>query len=145
MVEGCITSGMLVNVNLAIECGGMNEDLFIDCVDYEFCYRCNEMGYRLLLYTKNIMHHCVGESREYDVLGFKFVSENEKFFRLYYIFRNSLYVMNRYSHTRWRSIISLCKRFIKVILVEDDKVRKIRYITKGIHDYFFNKMGKIKY
>ncbi len=139
----CITSGMLLNVKLAIQCGGMDEKMFIDDVDYEFCYRCNEKGYKLYLYPKNMMSHKIGESKSYSILGFKFTSKNEKYFRLYYIFRNALYVAGKYSYVRKDRIKMLSKMIVKIILVEDDKIRKFRYIGKGLKDYFLNRMGKM--
>lgn len=39
-----ITSGMIVNVAMARQAGGFDEDYFIDYVDYEFCYRCVRGG-----------------------------------------------------------------------------------------------------
>ena len=143
-IDRCITSGMIVNVNIAIESGGFCEDLFIDEVDYEFCYRVNDKGYGLVRYPHKIMQHFIGNEKTYSILGYKFASDNESYFRLYYIYRNCLYVMREYPHTRKKYMWALLKRTIKIIIAEDDKMRKIKYILKGIKAFFFNKMGKLQ-
>lgn len=141
-VDRCITSGMLLNVKKALFCGGFDERLFIDEVDHEFCYRCNSMGYKLYKYAKKIMNHKIGNNKQYKILGVAFFSDNEKYFRQYYIFRNSLYVMKKYKTIRWRYAFGLLKRLIKIVLVEKDRRRKIDYIIEGIIDFAGNKMGR---
>ena len=141
LVDRCITSGMLLNVKLAIDSGGFDEKLFIDEVDFEFCYRCNLMGYKLYKYPVKIIDHHVGNYKKYKICGFRFTSDNEKYFRQYYIFRNSLYVMKRYRNMRIQYTFTLLKRLIKIILVEEDKKRKCIYIAKGIKDFVIDKMG----
>lgn len=143
-IDRCITSGMILNVKIAYRYGGFCEDLFIDEVDYEFCYRLNKEGFKLIRYPHKIMQHYIGNEKIYSLFGFKFSSENEKYFRLYYIYRNCLYVMNEYKDIRGKYILTLLKRTIKIILAEDDKVRKIKYALKGVKAYFTHETGKMK-
>lgn len=143
-IDRCITSGMILNVKIAVECGGFCEDLFIDEVDYEFCYRVNERGFKLIRYPYKVMKHYIGNEKICSVAGVKFSTENERYFRLFYIYRNCLYVMSKYKHTRKKYIIALLKRTIKIIIAEDDKMRKIKYAFKGIKAFLFNQMGKLK-
>lgn len=49
---GCITSGNIINISIALSCGGFDENLFIDSVDEEFCIRCQKYGFLLYEYTK---------------------------------------------------------------------------------------------
>lgn len=142
-IDRCITSGMLLNVRNALSCGGFDEKMFIDEVDFEFCYRCNAKGYELYKFPVQIMNHKIGDSKKYKILKFTFTSDNEKYFRQYYIFRNSLYVMKRYRNVRIQYTFTLLKRLIKIILVEEDKKRKCIYIAKGIKDFMIDKMGAI--
>lgn len=149
--ERAITSGMIVNVQLAYDCDGFDEKLFIDEVDYEFCYRCNAKGYKLQLYPVCIMNHTIGEPIFNNIakpvswfLGKKsFEAQNEKPFRLYYIYRNSLYVASKYGMIR-KYYYSLLKRLVKIIFAEPDKREKINYIVRGISDYYLGKMGKLE-
>ena len=82
-----ITSGNLINTR-AIRDTGMRfrEDLFMDQVDFEFCLRLNKIGYNILQYKKILMKHEIGTR----VNGIK---EYENRTRMYYIIRNSLYLV----------------------------------------------------
>ena len=150
-IERAITSGMILNVQIAYDCGGFDEKLFIDEVDHEFCYRCNNMGYKLQLYPVCIMKHTIGEPEYINIakplswiFGKKtFEAYNEKPFRLYYIYRNSLYVAFRYNMV-WQYFITLLKRFVKIILGEADKVVKVKFVIHGILDYFRGRTGKLE-
>lgn len=140
----CITSGNIINVPIAIKCGGFDENLFIDSVDEEFCLRCNQSGFLLYEYTRKIMIQKVGNPKEINLGPLKIcTTTNHNYIRLYYIMRNGLYVAQKYPETvkHYRSMI--IRRIIKVIFFESDKIRKLRFIKKGIMDFFHHKMGKL--
>ena len=48
-VKGCITSGSLVKVNAWRDVDGFDADMFIDGVDFDFCYRLCEKGYKIIM------------------------------------------------------------------------------------------------
>lgn len=96
VVQTCITSGNIINVPIAILCGGFDENLFIDEVDSEFCYRCNKAGYTLYKYNKIVFTHHLGNPIHKNILGFHYTAVNESYFRQYYIIRNRLYVASKY-------------------------------------------------
>ncbi|MBC3537869.1 glycosyltransferase [Megasphaera hominis] len=141
-VEKCITSGNIIRIKTAICCGGFDENLFIDEVDHEFCYRCNKAGYRLLKYKRNILIHALGHPLHKNILGFHFNTLNEGYIRQYYIFRNKLYVCHKYPERRYLEYKAMLKWFTKIILGEPDKLKKILYIYQGFRDYYRKKFGK---
>lgn len=143
-VESCITSGNIINIDIAIKAGGFDERLFIDEVDNEFCYRCNKMGFKLIRYNKSIMNHKVGTPLYGSILGRKFITENHSYVRAYYIFRNCLYVSSRYPQKRLFYYNILIRRFIKLLLAGTGKKKKCLYILKGILDYKRGVVGKLK-
>lgn len=49
-VKLAITSGSILNVTIAKQLGSFDENLFIDEVDSEFCYRAQKMDIRLLYF-----------------------------------------------------------------------------------------------
>lgn len=144
VIEKCITSGNLINVDMALACGGFDENLFIDEVDSEFCYRCNRYGYRLLKYNKNILLHSIGHPIPINVLGFHFTALNESPIRQYYIFRNRCYVATHYPETRKELFVVTLKWIIKIILAEPNKMKKLTYAWRGIVDFKKNRFGKIR-
>lgn len=99
-VKTCVTSGNIVRIKLAIQCGGYDESLFIDEVDLEFCYRCNKAGYKLYKYNKVTFTHRIGNPIHKCIFGFHFTAFNESYIRQYYIMRNRLYVCNKYPEVK---------------------------------------------
>lgn len=143
VVDRCITSGTIINVDISIKCGGFDENLFIDEVDFEFCYRCKKNGYKLLQYNKKILIHKIGESIFKSFLGFQFSILNENYLRNYYVYRNKLYISRKYPERKWQIYIELAKWIVKVCLFENNKIKKMKYAYKGYKDFQNKKMGRI--
>ena len=140
----CITSGNIINVSIALKCGGFDENLFIDSVDEEFCLRCNKRGFLLYEYTKEIMIQKVGNPRTIKIGSLKIcTTTNHNYIRLYYIMRNALYVSQKYPETVKHYYSMIIRRIVKIILFESDKIRKLHFIKKGFIDFFQHKMGKL--
>lgn len=87
-LERCITSGNIINLQVWNDVGKFNEDLFIDEVDHEFCYRLKERNYEIIKINTVTMYHQLGNARR------TFLPQRcpHSGIRLYYIFRNILYV-----------------------------------------------------
>lgn len=143
-VDRCITSGNIIRIDIALSCGGFDENLFIDEVDHEFCYRCKQRGYKLIKYVPNILLHNLGNPIFANILGVHFKTFNENYIRQYYIFRNKLYVANKYPEIRWMYYWELFKWAVKIILVEPNKLTKIKYAIRGCLDFKRKKFGKYK-
>ena len=92
-----ITSGTLLNGQVFLQLKGYNEELFIDEVDNDFCYRAQLEGYELYRCNKIFMNHALGNERDITTI---FGTQKKKNFhspiRLYYIVRNSLYMGLKY-------------------------------------------------
>lgn len=144
-VNLCITSGNFLRVDVAVQANGWDETLFIDEVDSDFCLRLAQSGGRLFRYNPYVLQHQLGEKKEAKVLGHHlFFYYNHNYVRLYYMFRNSLYVAKKHPSYRRERRIAIAKEFLKIILAEKDKWRKVKYILKGIMDYRGNRMGKLQ-
>jgi len=142
-VERCITSGNIIKIKTAIEVGGFDEDLFIDEVDHEFCYRCNSKGYKTFKLKNIQLIHSCGEPTEEKFLGiYSYFPSNHNYIRNYYITRNLFYVSHKFPNKRHRALREWVRRIVKIILAEDDKARKLRSIFEGYKDYKNKKMGK---
>lgn len=142
---GCITSGNIINISIALACGGFDENLFIDSVDEEFCIRCGEHGFLLYEYTKKIMVQKIGNPYVLRIGGVRICeTSNHNYIRLYYITRNAFYVSTKYPQTKRYYYLLILKRIIKIVLLEPSKMRKLRFMVKGFMDFFNNKMGKME-
>lgn len=136
VLDKCITSASLTSVKTWEEVGGFYEPLFIDLVDHDFCAKLVEHGYKI--YRINTVHlmHEIGHGKTKNVFGKKFTVLNHSAFRKYYIVRNRIIYM--YMH---RNSIDLkeekgkyYKFFIKTIVCEDKKIKKLSAMIRGVKD-----------
>lgn len=104
-----ICSGNVINLNSWKSLGGFLEELFIDEVDYEFCYRLREAGGRILKLNGAYLDHVLGESKKTF-----FPVSSHKGERLYYIFRNMMYV--NYLHPDFGKKYRYGKVMIKIVI-----------------------------
>lgn len=145
-VKTALSSGSYVNMKAYKEIGGFKDELFIDEVDFDYCYRLRLHGYRIYQLNYVILQHQLGNTKEYSFRGkHLFYVLNHNCLRHYYMQRNYLYISKWYSNAfpelKWpyfNGIISI----VKVLLFEDDKLNKIIYRIKGYLDYKKNILGK---
>ena len=98
-----LSSGSLVPLEVIDRVGGMEEALFIDQVDTEWCLRARSMGYGVFGACGSILEHRLGEAY-YRIIWFGRWRHlpRHKPFRYYYIFRNSLLLFGRaYVSPKW--------------------------------------------
>lgn len=144
-VDETITSGMVLDVKKAKNVGMFLEKLFIDYVDYEFCYRAKKYGYCCKLVTNCLLTHQVGNMNPIKAFGRTFKTHNEhNKVRIYYLTRNALYTIYLYPYTFWRIWMWTIKTLIKILLVDDDKKEKLLYSIYGIRDFIQGKSGSYK-
>jgi rhamnosyltransferase len=97
-----LSSGSLVPLEVIDKVGGMEEALFIDQVDTEWCLRARSMGYRVFGACGAILEHRLGEAYYRIWFGRWRHLPRHKPFRYYYIFRNSLLLFGRaYVSPKW--------------------------------------------
>ncbi|MBU0673645.1 MAG: glycosyltransferase family 2 protein [Proteobacteria bacterium] len=98
-----IASGSLIPMTAISEVGTMDEELFIDHVDTEWCLRARAKGYRLFGICSAVMLHELGLHRvKAWWLGGREVAIRPPF-RYYYMIRNSILLLRRsYPCRSWR-------------------------------------------
>jgi len=112
-VEYCIASGSLIRKDLFKDVGWMDERLFIDALDLEWCQRAKYKGYKILLCPLARIYHELGNG-----INDRILSHSPK--REYYICRNNIllskmkhipigYRLRKLVLTPLRPIFSLCK------------------------------------
>ena len=138
-----MTSGSLVNLDVWSLVGGYKEEYFIDVVDQEFCKRCQKNGYKIIECKDYLIEHQLGDIIYKNILGFTIGVTNHSYKRYYYIFRNTLCFITQYRNDGFififKKLLYLFKIIIKVIVFEKSKQRKLKWICKGVSDYFFGK------
>ena len=142
-VDRAITSGSVLNVEIANRIGGFDENLFIDEVDNEFCYRARLNGYKILQLNKIKLQHHLGNPIPIKLFGRNYAALNHGAVRKYYISRNNIYIMKKYPKVRLYCMTELIKLFIKTLWTEPDKWKRTQYMIKGIRDGVEGNMGKL--
>ncbi len=140
-----ITSGSLIPLHVLDDVGPMDETLFIDHVDTEWCLRARSKGYVLLGDCEALMEHDLGEYRK-RIWFFRWREVPvHKAFRYYYIFRNS-FLLYRRKYIPWAwiriDLIRLIQIFGFTLLFGPDRLGKIAMMFRGVRDAFLGKSGK---
>jgi rhamnosyltransferase len=89
-----MASGLFTSVNNWQIIGKMNEDLFIDYVDHDWCFRAKAHNFSLFVLDRAELIHTVGDNRK-KFFG-RYISLHNPI-RRYYLFRNGLLLL-RYQH-----------------------------------------------
>jgi rhamnosyltransferase len=144
LVDVCITSGNLVRTSIWRECGGYDDSMFIDGVDFDFCLSVKERNKKVIRINKAYLLQEVGQGYARKIAGKTVAILNHSYLRLYYISRNYLYLGKKHGQLiRW--ISPVLKRMLLVALYEQNKIIKIRYMLLGCWDFILGKMGKCRY
>lgn len=141
-----ITSGALTKAEIYKNVGMYDEKLFIDLVDHDYCLYLNKKGFKIIQVNNATLIHNLGESVKKSVLGLKMIPTNHSPLRRYYMSRNRHYIWDKYKEDFPSWVLTDKRRFItenlKIVLFEDNKIEKFKYIKKGIKDYRNNIFGK---
>lgn len=143
-----ITSGALTKAEIYKNIGMYDERLFIDLVDHDYCLYLNKKGFKIIQVKSDILIHNLGESVKKSLLGLKMTPTNHSPLRRYYMSRNRHYIWDKYKNDFPKWVLKDKRRFItenlKIILFEDSKIEKFKYIKSGIKDYKNNVFGEFK-
>ncbi|MDN3954747.1 glycosyltransferase family 2 protein [Sporolactobacillus laevolacticus] len=133
-VNWCITSASLTNISICKQIGYFDERLFIDLVDYDYCIRLSQYGYKILKTNEVTLLHQLGNLELHRIFGRTVYVGNHSSIRKYYNIRNRVYLMHKYKGIlnpiyEYEKII---KAFIKVLIYENDKILKLKAMSRGL-------------
>lgn len=135
-VRTCISSGAIVSVEAWNNVGGYDDSMFIDSVDFEFCYRLRKQKYRIIQIESIFLLHKIGKRIKRKFLFWKININGHSAFRKYYISKNNIYyplkhhLIFRLLRGNFRNLVLL----ISVLFYEDTKKEKIHSIIQGWTD-----------
>lgn len=138
-----ISSGTLVNKDVFEKVGLMDETLFIDYVDTEWCLRCFSKGILVHIIPQARMLHSIGDK---SLQISKFTIPVHSAIRRYYRVRNSI-LLFRYSHVpkrlALREVCFCVIHSIILIMTQKNKPAYLKTFLKGIFDGLKGKTGKM--
>lgn len=132
-INSVITSGTVLSIKAFEAVGNFIDEMFIDAVDYEYCYRLISKGYKILRNNQAIFEHIIGNPTYIN--GVK--CSNYPAFRYYFITRNNLIVSKIYKDKFPESmkLRKSIKKYQKSVQYEKDSLRKQLFILIAKLDY----------
>jgi rhamnosyltransferase len=142
--DSIIASGSLIPLTVLDRVGGFKEDLFIDLVDVEWCFRARAAGYTSFLSPKAIVEHRLGSGTVQ--IGSRKIAVHVPV-RNYYWVRNALWLARQpYTPFAWRLyFITRSLAFLATYTTLADK-RGLRFqlIVRGIRDSLASRLGPLR-
>lgn len=127
-----IASGMAVPKECFIKLNGFREDLFIDWVDMEFCWRSYQNGFRIKILNTKVFHKLGDSSIKIGSINVPIRSG----IRYYYLIRNGYYLALNFDHGSLRInlwyFIKVTKEFFGYSLLSFFKLKDLVLIFKGL-------------
>lgn len=148
-VQYTITSGSLLNLSAYKECGPFMNELFIDFVDHEYCFRLESYGYNIIEMNSIILDHNLGQRKQLSFLGYKssvyWTSHSP--LRIYYKTRNCVFSFRKYksikTEVKYIFYKEMCKDFLKIMFLENKKKKRFILFVKGVSNGLTGSLGKI--
>lgn len=139
-----IASGCLISLRVIDDVGLMNEDLFVDYIDVEWCVRARSKGYSVFATPNAKMNHVIGD-RRVSIFGRKISVHSP--IRRYYLVRNSFYMLRcKYVPFGYklRECVFNVLRFFVFYLISDDRSAYLNCTKKALRDGFGGVLGPMK-
>lgn len=137
-----IASGLIIRVSALAPIGMMDESLFIDWVDLEWCWRANARGFVVLGNADVCVSHVLGDGSAN--IGFRRVNTRSPT-RHYYITRNAFHLALRSpALSRVRRVTLFFKSFRYVIgfpVLCTPRSQHLRFVLRGLVDGIRGRVG----
>lgn len=144
VVGYAITSGNLVRMDLYDQIGLYDEGFFIDCIDFDFSLRVRRAGHAVYRVSSALMGHQLGKAVDIPDFLRRYYALHSPV-RRYYMYRNYLYMAERYFHRFPAFIVKLgiAQAFLTLLIgfLDPDPIASYRAIVRGIGDYLARRDG----
>lgn len=125
-LKWAMTSGCLYNVSIFEEIGGFKEELFVDGLDIDYCYKAREKGYKVIECGQALLKHYPAATKSFKLFGktiLKYGVSSPQRYRMQ--IRSLVWLIRRYK--KFPDVVRYCWKWAKVILFFD---RKSEYINE---------------
>ncbi|MFM0395412.1 glycosyltransferase family 2 protein [Paraburkholderia phytofirmans] len=142
-VDFLISSGSCINLRWWSSIGPMDDALFIDFVDLEWCVRAKQKGYRVLGVPWVHMRHELG-GEPVRVLGRAYPMHSP--LRHYYLFRNAVVLIRRsYVPWTWKSseLVKFPVRLVIYSLMPSQRLAHLKMALLGMWDGIRGRLGRL--
>ena len=133
-----ISSGCLMPMQVIDDIGAMNEALFIDNVDLEWCFRAIHKRYKIYGDFGGVIHQQIGEN--YTKIPFtKSVIRYHDYKRSYYMTRNRVWLYRQhYANRAWvvHDVLRFSSKFLYLFVFRSNRLNLLKSSIKGLIDSF---------
>lgn len=133
IIPWAMTAGCCFDNYIFESLSGFKEELFVDGLDIDYCYRVQENGYRVLECGQAVINHNPAETHEFRIFGKTILKYGKASPLRYYMQIKSLtWIILRYRH--FRDCKLWLAKWIKVVLFFENKKEYVKYMHNGIID-----------
>lgn len=144
-VDSTLSSGSLIPKISYSVIGGMRDDLFIDAVDHEYCWRLRASGFKVVRNKNALLGHRLGDGK-FNIFGVISVGMPSPF-RHYYATRN-IFLLLKEKHVpiywKFSSLIKLIGKVAFYPCLLPQGKERFKFFLKGINDGIRGKSGRMK-
>jgi len=141
-ITQAIASGTVIPTRVFKDTGLMYEDLFLDWVDLEWCWRVRGKGYKIIGNADAVIYHKIGDVGK--KLGEQFYPVHSEI-RHYYIIRNCVYLALRSSYINFLMRLNLLYKSIRntigYSILGTPHFRHLLFCLKGIFHGLIGRLG----
>jgi len=140
LVQHIISSGSLTTLSVFKTIGYFDEELFIDFIDFAWCWKAKKLGYHVMVDNSVLLHHQT--SGHLPTIFGKGIDNPS---RLYYVYRNAIIALKRYSDSlsfRWQWYRHLFLKAAFQLIFASDRLYRTKMIMSGVIDGVRGKTGK---
>jgi rhamnosyltransferase len=142
-----ISSGSVLSAEAYRVLGPFKEDLVIDHVDTEYCFRASSQHIPIYINTGVTLEHQLSKRIDHKWFFLTLTEWNMTPLRQYYSARNCLHICRRYG-LQFPVLVLInvitIQQLISVVCFERDKKKKLRAILAGILDGVCNREGSVE-
>jgi rhamnosyltransferase len=151
-VHSLITSASVINLANFKKTGGFDEKIFIDGVDFDYCFSTLKEGLKCISFKNNYFKHSIGKKTKSSSFKTFYLIKKEKNLhspiRSYYMIRNMFYLEKKYKHVFPEYVAEMKKNYLTHINTNMNYASNIfiflKFKYKAISDFKNDRMGKIK-
>lgn len=127
-IKFSMTSGWLLDIDIFLKQNGFFEELFVDGLDFDYCFKSINNGYKIIECGQAIVYHHPAETQVF--LGLKYGIASP--FRYYMQFRSLSWLILRYRS--FSMIKFFLWKFFKIIFLFKNKTKFLSSFFKGTFD-----------
>lgn len=133
-----MATGTLLSREAFEKSGFFREEFFIDSIDTDYSLKLRKAGFKIIIAYNAKLNQEIGNSNKFfNFFGKKIVVTNHSAKRCYFMTRNGLILVKEYflKEPYWALRRIIWHIFVKpglIVLYEEDKLNKLKFIFKGV-------------